>query len=145
MQSPTPPSITQGRDEEHLRLLAIFHYVVAAIGALFACLPLIHVALGVMMVAYPKLLDGGQKGAPPPAAMGYIFIAMGGAFVLAGWAAAIGTLISGRCLSRCRRRTFSFVMAALLCLFMPFGTILGIFTIIVLSRESVRHLYENSA
>ena len=26
-------------DLEHLRLLSIFHYVVAGIGALFACLP----------------------------------------------------------------------------------------------------------
>lgn len=32
-------------------------------------------------------------------------------------------------------------MAAILCMFIPFGTILGVFTLIVLSRESVRQLY----
>lgn len=53
------------------------------------------------------------------------------------------TFISGRCLARRRNRLFSFVMAAFLCMFMPFGTVLGIFTIIVLSRESVKRLYES--
>jgi hypothetical protein len=29
-------------DEQHLQLLAIFHYVVGGMTALFACMPLIH-------------------------------------------------------------------------------------------------------
>jgi hypothetical protein len=32
-------------------------------------------------------------------------------------------------------------MACILCLFTPLGTILGVFTIIVLSRQSVKELY----
>jgi hypothetical protein len=32
-------------------------------------------------------------------------------------------------------------MAGFACLFMPFGTLLGVFTIIVLQRDSVRRLY----
>ena len=40
-----------------------------------------------------------------------------------------------------RKRMFSYVMAAILCAFMPFGTVLGVFTLIVLGRESVRQLY----
>jgi hypothetical protein len=32
-------------------------------------------------------------------------------------------------------------MACIECLFLPFGTILGVFTIIVLSRESVKELF----
>ncbi|MFO1451350.1 MAG: hypothetical protein U1F61_24535 [Opitutaceae bacterium] len=145
MSSPSLPAVTRSKDEEQLRLLAIFHYVVAGLGALFACFPLIHVGMGLMMVLNPELMTGGQKSPPPPAAFGYLFIAMGAFFVLLGWAAAICTLISGRMLARRRKRLFSFVMAALLCAFMPFGTILGIFTIIVLSRESVQRLYQEAA
>jgi len=33
------------------------------------------------------------------------------------------------------------VLACIACAFMPFGTVLGIFTIIVLSRESVKEIY----
>jgi len=140
METPPPP-VLPNPDEEHLKLLAIFHYVVAAIGALFACLPLIHVSLGIMMVTRPEFMTAGQKGVPPPAWFGYFFIIIGGLFVLIGWTAAIATFISGRYIAKRRRRMFSFVMGAILCMFMPFGTVLGIFTIIVLSKESVQRLY----
>ena len=145
MDTSSVPPIIRSKDEEHLRLLSIFHYVVAGIGALFACMPLIHVAVGVMMLASPEFMTAGQKaGPPPPAIMGMFFIVIGGFFVLVGWAAAVCTFISGRYLAKRRRRMFSFVMAALLCAFMPFGTVLGIFTIIVLSKDSVQRLYDGT-
>ena len=134
------------KDEEHLRLLAAFHYVVAAIGAMFACIPLIHVTVGLLMVVNPGAFGGGHQGAPPPPQwLGLLFMVMGGLFVLVGWAAAICTFLSGRCLAKRRKRMFSFVVAAVLCAFFPFGTVLGIFTIIVLSRDSVQRLYEAGA
>jgi hypothetical protein len=39
------------------------------------------------------------------------------------------------------RYWFALTMACIECLFIPFGTILGVFTIIVLSRESVKELF----
>ncbi len=144
-----PPPLTasqttqRSKDEEHLRLLAIFHYVVAVLGALFACFPLIHVAIGLMLFhhrGFPN--QAGQD--VPPQWFGLVFVVVGGFFVLLGWTAAICTFISGRYLARRRKRLFSFVMAAILCMFMPFGTILGIFTLIVLSRESVQQLYRSA-
>lgn len=35
---------------------------------------------------------------------------------------------------------FCLIMAGIACLFMPFGTVLGVFTIVVLTRESVREM-----
>lgn len=132
--------LSRAKDEEHLKLLSTFHYVVAVIGALFASFPLIHVTIGFLMVTNPSFI-GIHKGGPPPALFGYLFMLMGGVFVLIGWAAAVCTFISGRFLAQRRKRMFSFVVAAFLCMFMPFGTVLGIFTIIVLSKESVQRLY----
>jgi MFS family permease len=129
------------QDEEHLKLLAIFHYIVGAIGAFFACFPLLYVGMGVLFVASPHFMTEGQKGPPPPAAIGYVFIAIGAFFALLGWSAAIATVISGRYIAKRRKRLFSVVMAAILCMFMPFGTVLGVFTIIVLTKESVQRLY----
>ena len=43
------------QDQEHLRLLSIFYYVCAGLTALFACIPIIHLVLGLMMVR--SLLD----------------------------------------------------------------------------------------
>jgi hypothetical protein len=38
--------------------------------------------------------------------------------------------------------SFALVIACIECLFVPFGTILGVFTIVTLSRESVKALFE---
>jgi membrane protein YqaA with SNARE-associated domain len=54
---------------------------------------------------------------------------------------AICILFAGISLSRRRCYWFAFVVACIECIFIPFGTILGIFTIIVLSRESVKALF----
>ncbi|MFM6408142.1 MAG: hypothetical protein ACKPGT_27195, partial [Microcystis sp.] len=62
-------------------------------------------------------------------------------FFILGEVFAIATIVSGRFLKRRQRYWFSFVMACILCLFTPLGTILGVFTIIVLSRQSVKELY----
>ena len=142
METSGLPPVLRNNDVEHLKLLAIFHYIVAAIGAMFACFPLIHVVMGVAIVVSPEFMSNGQNGHPPPAGFGYLFIVLGGLLTLMGWTAAVCTFVSGRFLAKRRRRMFSVVMAAILCMFMPFGTILGIFTIIVLSRESVQRLYE---
>ena len=66
---------------------------------------------------------------------------MGAGAMLLGWAVGILTLISGRAIARRRWRFFSLVMAGVNCASFPFGTLLGIFTFIVLLRASVRSLY----
>ena len=50
-------------------------------------------------------------------------------------------ILSGRALAGQRRYMFSLVMAAISCAFIPFGTVLGVFTILVLMKDDVRALY----
>jgi hypothetical protein len=57
--------------------------------------------------------------------LGWIFIALGALFFLAGITMAICILIAGRSLSRRKAYSFALVMACVECLFIPFGTILG--------------------
>jgi hypothetical protein len=66
---------------------------------------------------------------------------LGAAFFVAGLTMAICTLIAGLCLSRRKGYSFALVMACIECLFVPFGTILGFFMIVALSRESVKALF----
>jgi hypothetical protein len=47
-------------------------------------------------------------------------------------------LVTGYCLLKRRARIFCLVMAGISCISIPLGTILGVFTLIVLARESVR-------
>src|SRR5205823_8664068 len=88
------------QEEQYLQLLAIFHYIVGGLAAFFACFPLIHLSIGVVMVC------GGFSGnQPPPAIVGWLFIILGGGFFLAGQSLAICNIIAGRFLAR-RRRSF---------------------------------------
>jgi hypothetical protein len=82
---------------------------------------------------------------PPPEFIGWILVVIGSFLFLLGIAVAIGIVIAGRSLAKHTRYWFAFVAACIECLFIPFGTILGVFTIIVLSRESVKTLFLTGA
>ncbi|HVS01208.1 MAG TPA: hypothetical protein VMT16_00415 [Thermoanaerobaculia bacterium] len=137
--TPPPPPSGSSEDLEHLRLLSIFHYVVGALVALFACIPLIHVAMGAFFIAGG--LGGGGEDAAVAGAVGCLIMAFAAFFVAAGWTLAVCILLAGRYLSRREKYTFCLVVAAIACLFAPIGTVLGVFTIIVLMRPSVKTLF----
>ena len=126
------------QDLEHLRLLSIFHYVVGGMIAFFACIPIIHVVIGIVMLTNP----GGFGGQPPPPFVGLLFVIIGGAVILLGWLLAALVIISGRFLTRRKHYVYCLVIAGVSCLFMPVGTVLGVFTIIVLTRPSVKGLFQ---
>ena len=126
------------KDEENLRLLSIFHYVVAGIVAFFSCFPLLYVGMGALI-----LCDKLDAQHPDPAArpMGLLFISIGLVLLLMELAFVALVALGGRYLSRRRHYTFCMVVAAVACMFMPFGTVLGVFTIILLQKDSVRQLF----
>ena len=131
--------MNQGTD--HLRLLAIFHYVVAGLAALFSLFPLLYTMVGSIFIFAARHGTPKPGEELPPEFLGWVFIALGSVLFLLGIAMAICILIAGRCVSRCKHYTFALVMACVECLFIPFGTILGVFTIIALSREPVKALF----
>jgi hypothetical protein len=129
--------------EEHLRLLAIFHYVVAAIAALFSLFPVIHLVIGV------AILTGGFPGEGPADGearwLGGFFVAFAAFWIVMGLTFASCVLAAGRSLAKRKRRTFCLVMAGLECMFVPFGTVLGVLTLIVLTKDEARALFEGGA
>jgi hypothetical protein len=128
-------------DADHLKLLSIFHFVGAGFALLGILFLLAHYAMFHAFFANPKLWEN-QKPGPPPAE----FFAMLKWFylVFAIWFGSSGVLnvVSGLCLRARKHRTFSMIVAGINCLHIPLGTVLGVFTIIVLIRDSVRELYE---
>jgi hypothetical protein len=130
-------------DAEQLKLLSLGHYIVAGLQALFGLFPVLHLAMGIWMLRSPEVTKA--KDGPPAALFAGFFIAFALVWILTSWALAACLVIAGRSLSQRRRRTFCLVVAgvaALMC--MPFGTVLGVFTIIVLLRPSVRDAFEGA-
>jgi hypothetical protein len=132
------------RDTEQLNLLAIFHYVVAGLAALFSFFPLLYTTVGAIFIFAARHGTAKPGEDLPPEFLGWIFVVLGSLLFAVGIAMAICILITGRSLALRKRYSFVLVMACIECLFIPFGTILGVFTIVALSRESVRGLFSTA-
>lgn len=125
-------------DAEHVRLLAIFHFVSAALSFVGVIFSSLYFLLFQVVFSNPELTQS------PPEEILTIFRWFTGLFVAWFLVSCIGNLLSGMFLRRRRHRTFSMAIAVINCLHIPLGTILGVFTLVVLGRESVRKLYTDS-
>ncbi len=113
----------------------------AGLAAVVGFVPSLHLALGVWMLTSADLAKG--KDAPPAALFGGFFVLVAAAWMLMAWSLAAGLLVAGRSLARRTRRTFCLVMAAVVAMMcVPLGTLLGMLTIIVLTRPPVRNAFE---
>ena len=131
------------QDEEHLKLLSIFHYVVGGMVGLFSLFPIFHLIMGLVFILAPSTTESG--GGAPPAFIGWIFVIFAGVFIAIGMSFAACIISAGVSLGRHKNYMFCFVMAAIECIFMPFGTVLGIFTIVVLSKPAVKELFNGTS
>jgi hypothetical protein len=133
--------MTTTKDESHLQILAIFHYVLGGMAALVSSLFLLHFFAGVAILSGAFEGHGGKD--EMPRAFGLLFMALGAAAVLTGWTLGACMVVAGRSLTRHKRYTFCFVIAALMCVLCnPLGPILGVFTIVVLMRPEVKALFQ---
>lgn len=127
------------QDQEHLKLLSIFHYVVGGLAGVFAMVPIFHLLLGLVFILAPSEFQ--SEGDCAPAFIGWFFVVFAGAFIAMGLAFAASVIIAGRFLAQRCHYLYCLVMAGIECIFLPFGTVLGVFTIVVLMRESVKALF----
>ena len=107
-------------DVKQLDLLAIFHYVLGGI----LCVPLVFFfnAIGLLLSGFfllPVFL--------PFINMGILALALVVCIFMTAWN-----------LKQKTRYKFCFAVACIECAVMPLGTILGVFTIIALSKDSVK-------
>ena len=138
IMSDLPPILRDQRkiDADHLKLLSIFHFVGAGLALLGTLFLLVHYAIFHTIISNPKMWAN-QKQGPPPAEIvemfKWVYLVFGVWFVSSG----VLNLISGLFIRARKNRTFSLIVAGINCLHIPVGTVLGVFTIIVLIRDSV--------
>ena len=141
---------------ERLRLLALGYYVKGAVGAVFVSFLLLHfcVFLGFSLIPEsswnassksattaqspsvlaspaPRLANQG-----PPVIMFRIFAAVIGVIILLGWTFGALTIYAGRCVQKRKHRVLIYVMAGLNCVLIPWGTLLGIATFVLLQSPA---------
>jgi hypothetical protein len=140
----TPLMRDQGEaDAVHLKLLAIFHFVVAGLSVVGIGFLALHYVMMHAIISNPEMWKNQKSGAEASpeqifAVFAWFYVGFGALLILA----AIVNLLSGLFIRKRIFRTFSLVVAAIDCIQIPMGTVLGVFTIVVLVRDSVRELYE---
>lgn len=137
-----PPPLLSLEDQGHLRLLSIFHYVVAGLMALFALFPLLYIGIGLGIVNGWFPANRQAAGANSDLMVGWMFVGMGALFLVVCLTMTSLMVLAGRSLAQRRRYTLCLVVAALSCLFTPFGTVLGVFTLVVLLKPAVKPAFQ---
>lgn len=127
-------------DSQQVDLLSVFHYILGGVTALFSCLFIIHIVMGMAIVSGKFPVD--NRGGVFPPVFGWLFVVMGSIAVILGCSLAIGMFIAGRELKRRKQRVFCMVVAGVECALMPLGTVLGVFTLITLNKDSVKALFD---
>lgn len=124
------------KDNEHLNILSLVYYITGAITMVKSLIFLIHVVLGIILVVI------GASKEPEAAVVGYILIIIGIMALLIGMTIGLLKVLTGHLLKKRRMKTLCIIIAVVTCLGIPYGTVQGIFTIIVLVRPSVDDLFK---
>ena len=140
-----PPMVAIDRDNEHLNTLAVMHYVWAGLLGLGLLFLYVHymLTMQVMNAASSFPPSNTSEDFPLDDMMNtfiYFYLIAGGLILLG----IVLNVISARCIKQRKNRVFSIVVAAINCLQIPLGTVLGIFTIVVLNRSSVAQKYREA-
>lgn len=131
-------------DEDHLKLLFIGYLISAGMSALFSLLGLVYVFMGlVIRSVFANLPEAAKRlGQAPPPEIFWIFTFFGALIFLAMVTLAALKARVAWCIRKRRSRVFCLVVAGISCLGIPYGTALGLFTFLVLGKDSVQRLFE---
>jgi hypothetical protein len=146
---------------DRLRLLSLGYYISGAIGAAFVSFLLIYffLFLGFSFIpesqwnagtrppaaaqqasptALPSVSPSANTNQGPPAIMFRIVAAVIGVISIVGWTLGALTAYAGHCIKKRKHKIFIYIMAAVNCIWIPYGTLLGIATIILFQWPEVQ-------
>ncbi len=123
-------------DRAHLRILALCYTWVAFLLGLAVIAAVWYLMIGILIVA-------GVMGQPGPGEVrgGVALIVLSPLAGAAFWTLARYVIVAARSLKGLKRYKYCMITAALFCALPPLGTALGLCTILVLLRDSVKELF----
>jgi hypothetical protein len=131
-------------DQEHLKILSIAYLVSGATNAFFSLFGLLYAFMGVFMGSMMSAIPNRPGQAPPPEFIGWFFGLFGLGFFVLMMTFGILKFVASRRLKQHRSRIFCMIVAGLSCVEIPYGTLLGIFTFMVLSRPSIMQRFSGN-
>lgn len=129
-------------DEAQLDLLRIFYFVMAGFHVLGGLFFGLYTAFGLFFASVgPRFPDGASSG-PPVGQLGLLFAGIGVVGLVVMISITVCQVLVGQRLKERRSHTFVLVCAVLTCLSFPLGTLLGVFTLIVINRPAVKAAFQ---
>ncbi len=129
-------------DNEHLRLLSFFHYISGAFTIAFSSMFIFHLIFFGYMTSNPELFQNAEvDNAIEAINIMRIFVAVFGTFVILGLSYGVCEIVSGVFIKQRKYRLFSMIVAIPRIILIPYGTILSMFTFILLDRDSIKSQY----
>ena len=130
----------ENRDNKHLKLLSVIHYVFAGYFIIVGIL-ISRFMMALIMGSAEILRDPNRVPNPSESldSWGAVF-GMSALYIL-WWILAIALLLAGVKLWKKKSRTFCLIVAGVECLSFPLGTLLGVFTLTTLNKDSVKKLF----
>ncbi|MCI0422878.1 MAG: hypothetical protein L0312_27255 [Acidobacteria bacterium] len=132
-------------DQEHLKVLSIAYLAMACVSALYSLFGLVYALFGMLVAKIAAIPPNSPDKGPPPEFVGWFFCLFGLAWFLIMMTSGVLKFLVYQRLKQRRSRGFCQVVAGLGCLGIPYGTVLGVFTFIVLARPSVARLFQESS
>ncbi len=126
----------KNNDNLHLNILSALHYLVGVyllLGTLFISR---YVLAGVL-----AFIKSNGTASPSESFTSWGQVILISTLVLLMMAQGIALLFAGHYLRKKKSRTFCLVIAGIECLSFPLGTVLGVFTLIKLSKASVKERF----
>ena len=145
---------------DRLRLLSLGYYISGAIGALFVSFLIFHF---IFLLAFsfvpesqwntppasraevqhvspttPQPSPSASAAQGPPAMLFRVFAGVIGLIIIAGWTLGALTAYAGYCIKHRKHKLFIYIMAAINCIWIPYGTLLGIATIFLFQWPEVQ-------
>ncbi|MEA3266771.1 MAG: hypothetical protein U9P42_07500 [Candidatus Fermentibacteria bacterium] len=127
------------QDSDLLSIVSIFHYVLGGFQMLISLAGFVYIVMGILMIT--GAMDS-AKVEPVPPELGWVFVGAGVVFVLIFVTIGLFTIKTGVNMNKRRNRTLCIVIDSILCLMVPFGTIVGIFGLVLLTKPEVSDQFE---
>lgn len=128
-------------NSQNLDLIAIFHYVAAAIIYLKGLVALVFLGIGAIAMTAILAEEGPDLEALVP--IGILFFVLPMIFLTMSAAVGTAVLVAGRRVAKRTHLTYCQVVAGLECLCFPYGTVLGVISLIFLTRDDVKQQFKN--
>ncbi len=133
------PEIQATIDEEHLKLLSIGYKISAGVSLFTSLFGLMYVFMGIFFTMMPNMPNQNQTPQPP---IGWMFGIIGSGFFVCSVVFAVLNFMTSKRLDQRCSKSFCTIIAALNCIGVPYHTVLGVFTLNVLSRKSVSEMFK---